>query len=85
MKLDWDTLFPEELYIHKCFQLHEIIQNVKSHHAAKSIQLFPIAMNDRIREHEFKLKEKKGFGLPVGKVLLFKPFYLRIAWISCSQ
>lgn len=74
MKLDWDTLFPEELHIHKCFRLHEITQSVKGHHAEESVQLFPAVMNDRIREYEFKLKERKGFGLPMGKVLLFKPF-----------
>lgn len=83
MKLDWDTRFPEKLYIHKCFQLHAIIQRVKDHHAEKSVRLFPIAMNDRIKENEVKLKEKKGFGVPVGMALLFKPFWLRVVWISC--
>lgn len=72
MKLDWDTFSPKELYIHKCFRLHETIQSVKGHHAEKSVWLIHIAINDRIREYEFKLKEKKGFGLPMGKVLLFK-------------
>ena len=76
-------LFPEELYIHKCFRLHEIIQSVKGHHTEKSVQRVSLAINDRIREYEFKLKEKEGFGLPMGKVLLFQPFCLRVAWISC--
>ena len=44
---------------------------MKGHHAEESVQLFPAAMNDTVREYEFKLKERKGFGLPMGKVLLF--------------
>ena len=51
----------------KLFRVWRIIN------AEESVQLIPIAINDRIREYEFKLKEKKGFGLPMGKVLLFKP------------
>lgn len=42
-------------------------------------------MNSRMREHELKLKEKKEFGVPMGKVSSFKPFCLRAGRAPSSQ
>lgn len=76
MKLDWDMLFSEELYIHKCFRLHEITQSVKDHHTKKSVQLLPAVMNDRIREEEFKLKKRKDLAYLWEKFYYLNPSVL---------
>lgn len=75
MKLDWDILFPEGLYIHKCFPSFEISQRVKGPLAERSVLLFPIALDGRITAEALKLKEKKESGL-FAKHLLLSPSFL---------
>lgn len=75
VKLDWDILFPEGLYIHKCFPSFEISQRVKGPLAERRVLLFSIAMDGRITAQALKLKEKKEFGLFV-KHLSLSPYFL---------